>query len=439
MSGSSAPDHASSRTRAAGASTLRALQTLQEGVSIATDALRSNKVRSLLTILGVAVGVSVVVTMAALITGIRSEVMVAFESAGPKNFMVTRFDFTAVRIAEGGRPPWWDKPELTPREATRIASLPAVDEALYMIDASANLSFEGRRVSNVMVRGSSSGWPKYQIGDFSAGRDFSDFEVQHGRAVAVLSPKLAEELFGQRDPISRRIRVNVPWRNLQEDFTVIGVFAPQENVFSGAVQNWAIIPYSASLKRLKASDEQSAIYVVPTEEATQAEAQDQVIAALRSMRGLPPRAENDFALLASRQIIDLFDRLTGVFFVVMVGLSSAGLMVGGVGVIGIMLISVTERTREIGIRKAVGATRREILWQFLVEAAFLTALGGAAGMLLGGAAAFGISWLTPLPARIPLWSVVVALGMATVTGMLFGLLPAWRAARLEPVAALRAE
>jgi putative ABC transport system permease protein len=113
--------------------------------------------------------------------------------------------------------------------------------------------------------------------------------------------------------------------------------------------------------------------------------------------------------------------------------------VGGVGVIGIMLISVTERTREIGIRKAVGATRREILWQFLVEAAFLTALGGAAGMLLGGAAAFGISWLTPLPARIPLWSVVVALGMATVTGMLFGLLPAWRAARLEPVAALRAE
>jgi len=421
------------------ASTRRAFHTLQEGVAIALEALRSNLVRSLLTILGVAVGVSVVVTMAALITGIRSEVMVAFESAGPKNFMVTRFDFTAVRIAEGSRPPWWDKPELTPREATRVAALPAVEEALYIVDTNAELSFEGRRASGVMVRGSSAGWPAYQIGDFSAGRDFTEVEVQHGRAVTVLSPALAESLFGLRDPIGRRVRMSVPWRSVQEDFTVVGVFAPQENVFSAAVQNWAVVPYSASLKRLKAPDEQAAIYVVPTEEATQFEAQDQVIAAIRSLRGLRPREANDFALLASRQIIDLFNRLTGVFFLVMFGLSSAGLMVGGVGVIGIMLISVTERTREIGIRKAVGATRREILWQFLVEAAFLTALGGAVGMLMGAAFAFAVARFTPVPARIPLWSVAAALGMATLTGMLFGLLPAWRAARLEPVAALRAE
>jgi putative ABC transport system permease protein len=157
------------------------------------------------------------------------------------------------------------------------------------------------------------------------------------------------------------------------------------------------------------------------------------------MRGLRPKEPDRFALLSSAQIMSLFNRLTGVFFLVMLALSSAGLMVGGVGVIGIMLISVTERTREIGIRKAVGATRREILWQFLVEAAFMTVLGGAAGMLIGGGVAYGVAHFTPVPARIPLWSVGAALAMALVTGVIFGILPAYRAARLEPVAALRAE
>jgi putative ABC transport system permease protein len=135
----------------------------------------------------------------------------------------------------------------------------------------------------------------------------------------------------------------------------------------------------------------------------------------------------------------MFNRLTGVFFIVMLALSSVGLMVGGVGVIGIMLISVTERTREIGVRKAVGATRREILWQFLVEAGVLTLMGGAAGLVLGGLAAKGVEAATPIPASIPLWSVLTALGMALLTGMLFGLLPAMRASKLDPVDALRYE
>jgi putative ABC transport system permease protein len=420
-------------------SVVRALQTLSEGVRIALDTLRANRVRSILTILGVAVGVSVVVTLAALITGIRSEVMVAFESAGPKNFTVTRFDFTAVVLNEGNGPAWWENPEMSPREATRLAALPAVDEALYILDTNTGVSFEGQRVPGVMTRGSSSGWPKYQIGSFTAGRDFTDLEVQHGRAVTVISNHLAEELFGQRDPIGRRVRMQVSGRSIQEDFTVLGVYEAQENLFSAAMRYWAVIPYSTSIKRLNTSDEQAMIYVVPQEWATQQQAQDQVTTALRSLRGLRPREDNGFALLASAQILSLFNRLTGVFFLVMLALSSAGLMVGGVGVIGIMLISVTERTREIGIRKAVGATRREILWQFLVEAAFMTVLGGAAGLLMGGALAYGVAHFTPVPARIPLWSVAAALGMALVTGVLFGILPAYRAARMEPVAALRAE
>ncbi len=418
---------------------LQPLRTLREGTLIAVDSLRINWLRSSLTILGVAVGVSVVVTMAALITGISSSVMSAFESAGPDNFVVTRFDFTAVRLAEGNRPPWWDKPDLTAREATRIAALPAVAEALYNFSFSVRATFEGRSVTNVQSQGYSAGWQRYSPGRFLAGRDFTDLEVANARGVMVISAALAEEMFGQRDPIGRRVRIGAGRRNVQEDFTVIGVFEPEDNVFSAVVRHWVVFPYTTALKRLKVSDEQAQILVVPHDSVTQQQAQDQVIGLMRAMRGLRPRQENGFALLASAQIIDLFNRLTGVFFLVMLALSSAALMVGGVGVIGIMLISVTERTREIGVRRALGATQREILWQFLVEASFLTVLGAAVGMILGSGTAFGVAHFTPIPARIPLWSVIVALAMAALTGMLFGLIPAHRASRLEPVTALRAE
>jgi putative ABC transport system permease protein len=179
--------------------------------------------------------------------------------------------------------------------------------------------------------------------------------------------------------------------------------------------------------------------VVPRADVSIDRAQDDVIAALRGMRGLRPSEENNFAIMASAQILDMFNQLTAIFFLVILLLASAGLLVGGVGVVGIMLISVTERTREIGTRKAVGATRREILWQFLVESSLLTASGAALGMILGFGLAFGVATWTPLPAEIPIWAVFTALAMAVVTGMFFGLLPAVRASRLEPVAALRHE
>jgi putative ABC transport system permease protein len=417
------------------------LTALGEGLMIAFAAIRANKIRASLTILGVAVGVSVVVAMAALITGFRTSMSEAFESAGPNNFMVTRFDFTAVRSADDGndRPPWWNKPELEPREAERIAALPSIDEALFNFGFAVDFDFEGQRVRNVQSQGYSAGWPKYSQGDFISGRDFTPAEVRQNRALVVLSDSLAIELFGQRDPIGRRVRVGNVFRGTQESFTVVGVFAPEPNVFSSFVKHFAIFPYSSAERRLRQSAWQAQILVVPRDSVTMAAAQDEVIAALRGMRGLRPREENNFALIASRQLLELFDRLTGVIFLVMLLLSSAGLLVGGVGVIGIMLISVTERTREIGVRKAVGATRREILWQFLVEASVLTALGAAAGMLLGWGLASLVAWLTPLPARIPIWAVGTALGMAALTGMLFGLLPAYRASRLDPVVALRFE
>jgi putative ABC transport system permease protein len=179
--------------------------------------------------------------------------------------------------------------------------------------------------------------------------------------------------------------------------------------------------------------------VTPSETATVSEAQDQVTAALRSKRGLRPGQPNNFALTTQDKLLETWNQITAGFFVVMLALSSVGLMVGGVGVVAIMMISVTERTREIGVRKALGATRREIMWQFLVEAATLTLVGGTIGMALGGLVAYGIHSFTPIPAAVPFWSVAMAVFASVITGIGFGLYPASKASKLDPVEALRYE
>lgn len=414
-------------------------QAVEEGVRIAVDSVRANRLRSGLTILGVAIGVSVVVTMAALITGIRSSVLQGFEAAGPRNFIVTRFDMTNVRLVNGpGRPPWWNLPKVTPEEARRIGRLPGVRESVVSVDFNVTMAYRGLRISDVASRATSEGWPSYSVGTFTAGRNFLASDVRQARSVVVISKRLSDDLFGPLDPIGRQVRVS-SGDAANELFTVVGVFEPEQQIFSDAVPNLAVFPYTTAFKRLKASDEFLAVLVVPADSARQQAVMDRVVGALRSMRGLRPEEANNFSVLRSDQLVELFDRITGVFFLVMLALSSVALMVGGVGVIGIMMISVTERTREIGIRKSVGATRREILWQFLVEAAALTLAGGGVGLVLGAAAAETFSRYTPIPARIPLWSVAVALITAILTGVVFGLLPALRAAGLDPVAALRHE
>jgi putative ABC transport system permease protein len=181
------------------------------------------------------------------------------------------------------------------------------------------------------------------------------------------------------------------------------------------------------------------LVVMPTEEATVMEAQDQVISAMRGARGLKPKDENNFAVVTQDRFLEMWDNVTQVFFLVMFALSAVALMVGGVGVVAIMLISVTERTREIGVRKALGATRREIMFQFLVEAATLTLVGGVAGLGLGALLAGAVRNFTPIPATIPLWSVALALFASIITGIFFGLYPAHRASKLDPVEALRYE
>jgi putative ABC transport system permease protein len=339
--------------------------------------------------------------LAAFITGLRTTIQDSFDASGPSNFVITRFDFTAAQAERDARP-WWMNPAITPREADRLGQVPGVQEALYNFQFQSTVEFEDRRIPAVESQGHAAGWTSYAQGDFTAGRNFTEAEVRESRPVVVISAPLAQELFGNRDPIGRRISMADTQRNQRVEFTVVGVFEPAPNIFTTVVKYFAVVPYSAASKRLHHSDDQAQILIVPRPGLLLSQVHDAVIAQMRSIRGLGPREENDFALIESASILAVINRFTSIIFLVMLALTSAALMVGGVGVIGIMLISVTERTQEIGIRKALGATRREILWQFLVEASLLTVAGAVVGMAGGGGLAALIAHLTPLPARVPL-------------------------------------
>ncbi len=297
----------------------------------------------------------------------------------------------------------------------------------------ADVTFGAKTQHSVRIFGRSAAWPNVAGGDVSPGRSFTEVEDAAAAQVAVVNQKLAELLFDRIDPIGQRIHIQgVP-------YIVIGVFNPPPQLFGGQPSPEAIIPHGALIKYVRYWKGWMGLLVGPAPAATTAEAMEDVTEAMRLRRHLRPGQDNNFAVVSQEKFLEKLNGMTMIIRYVLFILSAVGLIVGGVGVIAIMMISVTERTREIGVRKALGATRREILWQFLVEAATLTLVGGVVGMIGGGMAAVVLALATPIPAHVPLASVVVALIVAALTGVLFGLYPASKAARLDPVEALRYE
>ena len=406
-----------------------------EGVGIALDSIRANKVRAFLTILGVAIGVMVVIAMASAITGINRSVQKELESLGPKTFFVQRYFQGGINISDGSDElsPWRKMPWITVDEAKMIARLPAVQYVVWNENASGPVSYEDTHLKSSSIRGNSTNWIYTSGATITQGRNYTEVEAASNGHVVVINDKMADMLFGNRDPIGRQIKVyGIP-------FTVLGVYVDAAGLFSGEPSPTLAMPHSTFTKVADYWKGWMDIAVTPKDAYTVAEAQDQVTAAMRVQRSLRPDQDNNFALVSQDRLLDSFNKVTRGFFLVMLALSSVGLMVGGVGVVAIMMISVTERTREIGVRKALGATRREIMFQFLVEAATLTLVGGACGMALGAVIAGMVRAWTPLPAAIPLWSVVLAVAASTITGVFFGLYPAAKASRLDPVEALRYE
>jgi putative ABC transport system permease protein len=400
-------------------------------VGIALDALRANRVRALLTTSGMVVGVATVMAMASLITGVREAVMEDVVAIGPDNFVVERFDMSGVRLAElgEGRVPWLGAPPITVREAELLAQLPSVRSATPAVSGSTEVRLGRTTVTGVDVEGSGTEWTGYKAGSMSWGRNFLQAELERSAAVVILSEGLALEVFGRREPTVPTVHMG------GTSFRVVGVYRQAGNLFAAETDRWVVAPYTTAIKHLPVDDEWLEVRVVP--EAPRASAMSDVTAALRSARGLRPGTPNHFALTGQEAVQTMFDDTTRTFFAVMLLLSSLGLMVGGVGVVAVMMISVTERTREIGVRKSLGATRRAILWQFLLEAVAVTLAGGTVGILLAGSGALLLARFTPVPAAVPLWSVLAGLGVSLVCGLVFGIVPASRAARLDPVEALR--
>ena len=403
-----------------------------EGVTIALESLRSNKVRAFLTILGVAIGVATVTGITSIMAGLEKGISEDVAAIGASNFNVSRFDGTQVQFSN--TPPWEGKPELTMHEAEVLESLPSVRSVTPMVSTSGTVRYGGRSYNSIQLAGLGPEWTTYVRGEFLQGRPFLQNEYGRSAAVAVISADLAEQVFGDAGAVGATVRLQgAPYR-------VVGVFKPKPDLFSGSgEQLWAYVPATSAFKTWRVDSEWMEFWVVPAAGVTQARAMDDVTVALRSLRKLKPGEENNFALVRQEAVADLIGRITGAITLVMTLLASIGLMVGGVGVVGIMLISVTERTREIGVRKALGARRGEILWQFLVEASTVTVIGALVGLAIGGGGALLLAAFTPIPAQVPLWAVGMALVAAAATGILFGLYPAWRAANLDPVEALRYE
>ncbi len=405
-----------------------------EGMLIALDSVRSNKARAALTILGVAIGVMVVIAMASMITGINTSVVKEIETLGPRTFFVQRFFQGGLNISDGSDElsPWRRNPWLTVEEAEMLRRLPLVQEVTWREGTSGPVSYRNVDLKSTSIVGFSASWVGVVGGTIMAGRNFTHAEEAAGSMVAVINDKMAESLFPGLDPVGKQIKI------FGQPFQVVGMYVDASSLFNESSPMVAI-PHSAFTKVADYFKGWMNIAVVPVPTTTVFEAQDQVIAAMRAKRGLKPSQDNNFAVVSQDKIMETFNNITGGFFLVMLALSSIGLMVGGVGVVAIMMISVTERTREIGVRKALGATRAEIMLQFLVEAATLTLLGGIVGMLLGSGLAWAVSSFTPIPAEVPLWSVVIAILVSAITGIFFGLYPANRASRLDPVDALRYE
>ena len=428
---------------------------LGEIVSMSFDTLRTNKMRSALTVLGVVIGITSIVGMTSLIRGFDESLRETFSQLGPDTIMVQKWG--ALSLVGSGKSflEVARRPNLSREDAVAIQrecpSVALVDVWLgAMGNTQSRIHYGNERTKSLAILGATENWAAVNFAKLEMGRLFLPSEVDHRRQVVVLGRNPWESLFPNVDPIGKVVRIG------SNQFTVIGVLGkrPSPGGFSTGADDFAVIPFTAHEKFygkvLKGSAKISAntfnpavfrtamIAVVPRQ-GMREEAMREVEALMRIRHKLNLEQPNDFDLVTQDAVLKVWEQISGATFLALVVISSIALMVGGIGVMAIMMISVTERTREIGVRKALGARRREILWQFLIEAAFLTSAGGLIGIAGGSAIGLIVHWLSGFPVSLPWWSFAIGIGFSASIGIFFGLFPAIKASRLDPIEALRYE
>ena len=410
-----------------------------EGVGIALDAMRANKGRAATTIAGVALAVFVVVAISAATRGISQSVARDLASAGPASFYVYDVPRRKRNECPGAEPCARHRVPLTLQDAVAIGQLESVELVTAHVATRADVRYQNRPSRRVRLDAFTANWLETDGGDIYPGRSFTEAEHAAGARVVVVDEKLAQHLFGSSSPLQRSIDIDgVP-------FAVIGVYrytarflGKPASLPTGDAPK-AIVPLETARRDLGALLRPLDLTVRPRGTVSRAAALDDVTALLRRVRGLEPAREADFAVVTPDRLLEVYDGFFGAFFVIMLALSAVGLVAGGVGVVALMTTSVAERTREIGVRKALGATNRIILGQFLVEAATLTSVGALTGLVAGGVTTTIVDRFTGIPASVPPGAIVAVLLASALTGLVSGLVPAARAARLAAVDALRYE
>src|SRR5688572_5671950 len=374
-------------------------------------------------------------SMAAIVRGIQRQIVSTIEIAGPTTFYVVKV-YSQTPLNPDALPKWVRiRPDLSKREAERIAMLPEISYGAIWAQVTGRLEYKGQRTQPMQIFGADDRFTEIQGGDLAAGRWFTRAELASGAPVAVVQEDAARRLFGRENPLGKMIRLG------GRPVEVIGLYIPPENIFAPqGTGTGAIVPYLL-LDQQFTIDKTSSQYIAvkPRAGVTVEQAQEAVTVLMRELRHLRPADKNTFDLITQDQILDIFEKLTGAFFLFMLVLSSVALMVGGVGVMAVMMVSVHDLTREIGVRTALGATRGDIMLQFLIEAATVTGIGGVIGIALGVGMGFLVTQLMNVDAAPPAALTAVAVTVSISIGVIFGLLPARRASRLDPVEALRYE
>ena len=410
----------------------------QESLSLALGTLRGHKFRSFLTVFGVVIGTLTVMAVSAFINGLDHKFQEEMEAFGTRSVWIYKFDptFSTGRrsFEERTRKP------ITYEDAMTIAEqCPSVEVVAPMIQPDTpKVTAEGEELYLNNVNGTTPDYERIDSVTVEQGRFFNATDNQYRRAVAVVGADIATTFWPNRNPIGKRFNID------NNEVEVIGVLEKRDNFFmseddGGNVNRGVYIPYETMLKFYSRTTQEMQENFVTCQyfSGRKDQAYDEIRQVLRRRRGVAFNQEDNFALFSPDSVTAKFRQITGGIAVLMFALSSAGLLIGGIGVMNIMLVSVTERTKEIGIRKAIGARRFDIISQFLIEAATLTSLGGIIGILLGWGASFLISLV--LPSYVPMWAPIVGFVVSVGIGLGFGMWPAMRAARLDPIDALRYE